>query len=117
MTQQRITQIQNKPSAHLAIIAPHLVSTTMTFLQSLIPTNFAKKPSKKFERKHQQYLKNKKAIKIARLVDQLTMQQLARKAKQQLSLSSPPTPTVDVPVPLDLNTGNDSDSTFDSHKH
>jgi len=67
----------------------------MTLLQSLIPTNFAKQPSKKFERKHQAYLKNKNAVKIARLVDKLTMEQLARKAKMQLSLTSTPsTPNV-----------------------
>jgi hypothetical protein len=89
----------------------------MTLLQSLIPTNFAKLPSKKFERKHRQYLKNKQAAKIARLVDQLTMEQLARKAKQQLSLSSIPTPNDDLHVAMDLNIGNDSNSSSDSRNH
>ena len=87
-------------------ITSHTPSTTMTLLQALIPTNFAKQPSKKFQRKHQQYLKHKKAVKIARLVDQLTMEQLARKAKKQLSLSSIPTPNVHLLVTSDLGTGN-----------
>ena len=86
----------------------------MTLLQSLIPTNFAKQPSRKFERKHQQYLKIKKAAKIAWLVDQLMIEQLARKAKKQLSLSSIPTPNVEVLFPMDLNIVSDSDGTSDS---
>jgi hypothetical protein len=74
-----------------------------------MPTNFAKQPSKKFERKHRQYLKNKKAAKIARLVDQLTMQQLARKANMmQLSLPSNPTSDVDTLVTRDPNIGNET---------
>jgi hypothetical protein len=87
----------------------------MTLLQSLIPTNFAKQPSKKFERKHRQYIKHKKAVKIARLVDQLMIEQLSRKANKQLSLSPPPNPHVDLPDTMDLNTGNASDSSSDSH--
>jgi hypothetical protein len=90
---------------------------TMTLLQSLMPTNFAKQPSKKFERKHRQYLKNKKAVKIVRLVDQLMMEQLARQAKMQLSLSSNPTSDVDALVTRDPNIGNDSNSSSVAHNH
>ena len=86
-----------------------------------MPTSFAKQPSKKFERKHRQYLKNKKAAKIARLLDQLMMEQLARKATMQLSLSSNPTPNVDPLKPRittrDLNIGHVSDSSSQSHNH
>ena len=74
----------------------------MTLLQSLIPTNFAKLPSKKFERKHRQYLKNKKLATFARRADQLMIEQLARKAKKQLSLSPVPTTNVDLLVTSDL---------------
>jgi hypothetical protein len=82
-----------------------------------MPTNFAKQPSKKFERKHRQYLKNKKAVKIAQLVDQLMMEQLACKATMQLSLSSNPTSDVDALVTRDPNIGNDSNSSSVAHKH
>ena len=76
----------------------------MTLLQSLIPTNFAKLPSKKFERKHRPYLKTKKLATFARRADQLMIEQLARKAQQQLSLSPIPTPSVYLPVTRDLAT-------------
>ena len=61
----------------------------MALLQSLMPTNFAKLPSKKFQRKHQQYLKNKHLVLMARRADKLMVEQLARKARLQLSLHSP----------------------------
>ena len=58
----------------------------MALLQSLIPTNFAKLPSKKFQRKHRQYLKNKHLASIARRADELMVEQLAQKAQKQLPL-------------------------------
>jgi hypothetical protein len=64
----------------------------MALLQSLIPTNYSKLPSKKFQRRHQQYLKNKKLATIARRADQLMIEQLARKAQKQLFISPTPNP-------------------------
>jgi hypothetical protein len=88
----------------------------MTLLQSLIPTNFAKQPSKKFERKHKQYLKNKRLATIARRADQLMIDQLAQKAKKQLSLSTIPTSNVDSIITSDPDLSNDSDDS-DSSAH
>ena len=76
----------------------------MTLLQSLIPTSFSKLPSKKFERKHRQYLKNKKLATIQRLADQLMIEQLASKAQKQLSLSSTPNPNGHLLVARDEGT-------------
>ena len=87
----------------------------MTLLQSLIPTNFAKLPSKKFERKHQQFLKHKKLAIIQRRADQLMIEQLARKAQKQLSLIPIPSFNADILIASDLGMCNDSDSSSDSH--
>ena len=68
----------------------------MALLQSLIPTNFSKLPSKKFQRKHQQYNKNKQLATFSRMADQLMIQQLALKAKKlSLNSISTPKPTID----------------------
>jgi hypothetical protein len=64
----------------------------MALLQSIIPTNFSKLPSKKFQRRHQQYIKNKKLAIMARRADQLMIDQLACKAQKQLSLYPNPNP-------------------------
>jgi hypothetical protein len=78
----------------------------MALLQSLIPTNFSKLPSKKFQRRHQQYIKNKKLAIMARRADQLMIDQLARKAQKQLSLSPNPNPHEYLPFTSDPDHGN-----------
>jgi hypothetical protein len=87
----------------------------MTLLQSLLPTNFSKQPSKKFERKHRQFLKHKKLAIIQRRADQLMIDQLAQKAQKQLSFIPIPTPNSDLLVASDLDMCNDSDSSSESH--
>jgi hypothetical protein len=87
----------------------------MTLLQSLIPTNFAKVPSKKFARKHRELLKYKQLALIQRRADQLMIEQLERKAQKQLSLMPISKPIVDLLVSSDLGTGYESDSSSDSH--
>ena len=87
----------------------------MTLLQSLIPTNFAKVPSKKFARKHRELLKYKQLALIQRRADQLMIKQLARKAQKQLSLMPTPNPNVDLLVTSDLGIGHKSNSSSDSH--
>jgi hypothetical protein len=82
----------------------------MTLLQSLIPTNFAKQPSKKFERRHRQYLKNKKLATIARRVDQLMIKQLALKAQKQLSLSPISHPHDEIFFTSNPDKGNDNET-------
>ena len=87
----------------------------MTLLQSLIPTNFAKVLSKQFARKHREQLKYKQLALIQRRADQLMIEQLARKAKKQLTLNPTPFPKDDLLVTSDLDICNDSDSSSDSH--
>jgi hypothetical protein len=50
-------------------------------------------------------------------VDQLTMEQLARKTKNQLSLASPPTPKCEPVVTRHLNIFNHSHCSSDSNHH
>jgi hypothetical protein len=87
----------------------------MTLIQAPLPTNFAKLPSKKFERKHREFLKHKKLAIIQRRADQLMIEQLARKAKKQLTLNPTPISNDDPLVTSDLDICNDSDSSSDTH--
>jgi hypothetical protein len=81
----------------------------MTLVQSLIPSNFVKKPTKKFIRRQKLYLKNKKKALINRRVEQLMVEQLTLKAKKQLSIAPIHTPSGDLLVASDLEGGQDSD--------
>jgi hypothetical protein len=81
----------------------------MTLVQSLIPSNFVKKPTKKFIRRQKLYLKNKKKAQINRRVDQLMVEQLARTAKKQLFIAPIHTPSGELLVASDYDTGHDSD--------
>ena len=81
----------------------------MTLVQSLIPTNFVKKPSKKFIRRQKLFLKNKKKAIINRRVEELMVEQLPRKAKKQLFIAPIDTPSGDSLVASDSETSQDSD--------
>ena len=81
----------------------------MTLVQSLIPSNFVKKPTKKFARHQKLYLKNKRNAQINRRVEQLMVEQLTRQAKKQLFIAPFVTPTGDLLVAGGLDTGEDSD--------
>ena len=80
----------------------------MTLVQSLIPTNFVKKPSKKFTRRQKLFLKNKKKAIINRRVEELMIEQLTRKAKKQLFIAPIDTPSGDSLVASDFETSQDS---------
>ena len=84
----------------------------MTLVQSLIPSNFVKKTTKKFTRRQTLFLKNKKKAQINRRVEQLMVEQLAQQAKKQLFIAPIDTPSGDVLVASDLEPQQDSD--FDS---
>jgi hypothetical protein len=81
----------------------------MTLVQSLIPTNFVKMPSKKFIRRQKLFLKNKKKAIINRRVEELMVEQLTRKAKKQLFIAPIDTPSGDSLVASDFETSQDSD--------
>ena len=81
----------------------------MTLVQSLIPCNFVKKPTKKIMRRQQLYLKDKKKAQINRCVEQLMVEQLTRQAKKQLFIAPIDTPSCDLLVAIDVDTGQDSD--------
>jgi hypothetical protein len=68
----------------------------MTLLQSLIPSNFVKKPTKKFIRRQKLYLKDKKKAQINRRVEQLMIEQLTYQANKKLFISPIDTPSGDV---------------------
>ena len=80
----------------------------MTLVQSLIPSNFVKKATKKFARRQKQYLKNQRKAQINRQVEQLMVEQLTRKAKKQLFISPIATPSGDLLVASDLDISQDS---------
>ena len=80
----------------------------MTLLQSLIPSNFVKKPTKKIIRRQKLYLKNKKKAQINRRVEQLMVEQLTRQATKHLFI----TPTDSMRV--DLNDGSHPHTRQDS---
>ena len=81
----------------------------MTLVQSLIPSNFVKKPTKKFIRRQRLYLKNQKKAQINRRVEQLMVEQLALQAQKQLFIAPIETPSGDLLVASDLDTCQDSD--------
>jgi hypothetical protein len=81
----------------------------MTLVQSLIPSNFVKKPTKKFIRRQRLYLKNQKKAQINRRVEQLMVEQLAHQAQKQLFIAPIETPSGDLLVASDLDTCQDSD--------
>jgi hypothetical protein len=81
----------------------------MTLVQSLIPSNFVKKASKKFTRRQKLFLKNKKKAQINRRVEQLMIEQLAHQAKKQLFITPIDTPSGDLLVASDFDTCHDSD--------
>ena len=81
----------------------------MTLVQSLIPSNFIKKPSKKFTRRHTLFLKNKKKAEINRRVEQLMVKQLAQQAQKQLFIAPIDTPSSDILVASDLESHQGSD--------
>jgi hypothetical protein len=81
----------------------------MTLVQSLIPSKFVKKPTKKFIRRQKLFLKNQKKAQINRRVEQLMVEQLTRRAKKQLFIAPIDTPSGDVLVASDLDSHQDSD--------